>query len=356
MALGAQRLGAIAALAAALLAAGCRTEGNRLPALGARIEATSVSGFSSGAYMAGQFQVAHSSVVVGAGIIAGGPYGCAESVFADTMPGPGTAFLNLSKAINGCMLDAMKKWGVPNAQLLTERAHKLAQAGRIDAVEGLAQDRIYLFTGTKDGTVVPPIVAAAAELYIALGVPAAQVKVVSDVAAGHAFVTLDKGIACGSTAGPYITDCDYDQAGALLSHIYGPLQPRSSHPGGDYMVFDQREFVRDLPGHGLAASALLYVPRACRSGAGCRVHVAFHGCNQQREKVGDAFARDTGYANWADANRMLVLFPQVSAGAVNPQGCWDWWGYTGREYLTRKGPQIAAVRRMLDRLASDRSP
>jgi hypothetical protein len=250
----------------------------------------------------------------------------------------------------------MKKWGVPNVKLLAERTRKLAQSGRIDVVEGLAQDRIYLFTGTKDATVLPAIVTAAAELYLGLGVRAEQVKVVSDLAAGHAFVTTDRGIACGTTAAPYITDCDYDLAGAVLAHIYGTLQPRTAHPGGDFVVFDQREFVRNLAGHGLDTTGLLYVPRACRSGSGCRVHIVFHGCNQQREKVGDTFARDTGYANWADANRMLVLFPQVSVGAVNPQGCWDWWGYTGREYLTRKGPQIAAVRRMLDRLASDLRP
>ncbi len=352
MAFGAQRLGAIAALAALLLSAGCKAEGTKLPALGARINATSVSGLSSGAYMAGQFQIAHSSVVMGAGIIAGGPYGCAQSLYADNMPGPGTAFINLSKAINGCMLDAMRAWGVPNVTLLADRTRRLAQAGRIDALEGLAQDRIYLFTGTKDRTVLPAIVTAAAELYVGLGVPAAQVKVVSDIPAGHAFVTLDKGIACGTTADPYITDCDYDQAGALLAHIYGALQARVAEPAGEYVVFDQQEFARDLTGHGLGAVGLLYAPRTCRLSPGCRAHIVFHGCNQQREKVGDAFARDTGYANWADANRLVLLFPQVSASAVNPQGCWDWWGYTGRDYLTRQGPQIAAVRRMLDRLAS----
>ena len=352
MAFGAQRLGRLAALAALLLIAGCKTEQPRLPALGAQLNTASVSGLSSGAYMAGQFQIAHSSVVMGAGIIAGGPYGCAESVHADTIPGPGAAFMNLSKAINGCMLDAMRAWGVPDVKLLAERAQQLAKADRIDPLEGLTRDRVYLFTGTKDRTVVPAIVTAAAELYARLGVPASQVKIVSDIPAGHAFVTLDKGIACGATGDPYITDCDYDQAGALLAHIYGALQARAAQPGGDYVVFDQQEFLRDLAGHGLAAAGLLYVPRLCRLSPGCRAHIVFHGCNQQREKAGDAFARDTGYANWADANRLILLFPQVSASAVNPQGCWDWWGYTGRDYLTRKGPQIAAVRRMLDRLAS----
>jgi hypothetical protein len=39
---------------------------------------TSVSGLSSGGYMAVQFEVAFSSLVRGAGIIAGGPYYCAH--------------------------------------------------------------------------------------------------------------------------------------------------------------------------------------------------------------------------------------------------------------------------------------
>ena len=50
-----------------------------LPKLGADIAATSVSGLSSGAYMAGQIGVAHSKDIKGAGIVAGRPYACAET-------------------------------------------------------------------------------------------------------------------------------------------------------------------------------------------------------------------------------------------------------------------------------------
>ena len=64
----------------------------------------------------------------------------------------------------------------------------------------------------------------------------------------------------------------------------------------------------------------------------------------------------SGFARWADTNNIIVLFPQTAATPLNPQGCWDWWGYTGREYLTRKAPQIVAVRRMIERLASPRTP
>jgi hypothetical protein len=45
----------------------------------------SVSGISSGGFMAHQFHVAHSSNVMGAGIVAGGPYYCAEGSVADAI-------------------------------------------------------------------------------------------------------------------------------------------------------------------------------------------------------------------------------------------------------------------------------
>ena len=118
-------------------------------------------------------------------------------------------------------------------------------------------------------------------------------------------------------------------------------------------MFDQSAFTRDLADHGLDAAGMVYVPTACRDTTGCRVHVVFHGCEQQRSKpeIGDTFVKDSGFAEWADNNRLVVLFPQVVASTYNSYGCWDWWGYTGDSYLTRDAPQIAAVKRMLDQLA-----
>lgn len=335
-------------LAAAFIA-GCREERPGLPRLGAAIDATSASGISSGAYMAGQLQLAHSSIMVGAAIIAGGPFGCAESVLSLGMPGPGAQFLNATRAINLCMLGL---WGTPDTALLARRAERLAAAGEIDPLPRLARHRIYLFSGTADHVVVPRIVTAAAELYARLGVPAGQIRKVLHVPAGHAIITEQEGLACEKTAKPFIVSCGYDQAGDLLSQLYGPLAPRSPAPTGELVSFDQGQFARDLPLNGLAATGLVYVPADCRRTRGCRIHVAFHGCGQSRALVGDAFIAKAGYQRWADTNRIVVLFPQVAIGPTNPQACWDWWGYTGSRFLTREAPQIKAVRRMIDHLAS----
>ena len=346
---------AFAALAATLaFVAGCSDSGDggvvELPALGADIAATSVSGISSGAYMAGQFQIAHSKHVVGAGIIAGGPNGCAQSVFADIMPGPGMAFLNLQKAINGCMLNTLAPWGVPDVESLVAKTRSSAEKNEIDPIADLVDDRVYLFSGKNDRTVVPAIVKAAYVYYRTLGLPTRNVTHVSDLPAGHAFVTETEGLACEDTGKPYLVDCDYDQAGAVLSHVYGKLEPRVATPGGTFVAFDQRPFLEGVANHDMKDQGVAYIPSACTSRASCRVHIAFHGCGQNVAAVGDAFIRGSGFANWADRNALIVLFPQAAASPMNPQGCWDWWGFTGREYLTRNAPQIGVVFKMLERL------
>jgi poly(3-hydroxybutyrate) depolymerase len=65
--------------------------------------------------------------------------------------------------------------------------------------------------------------------------------------------------------------------------------------------------------------------------------------------------REAGYNRWAESNGLIVLYPQAikrySPSVFNPRGCWDWWGYTGATYHTQAGPQIRAVKAMLDRLS-----
>jgi hypothetical protein len=156
------------------------TEGP-LPKLGATINETSVSGISSGAYMAGQFQLAHGDRVVGAAIIAGGPWGCAESAFG--------SFMNINKAVSGCMLNLMAGLGVPDVAALADKARAASTSGSISALPTITTDKIYLFTGTQDRLVKPPIVEAARSFYERLGVPSSNILMEKTLPAGHAFIT-----------------------------------------------------------------------------------------------------------------------------------------------------------------------
>lgn len=327
-----------------------QSQSQELPNLRATLSGTTVSGLSSGAYMAEQFQLAHADIVSGAAIVAGGPFACAESAFTGFMPDAGVQILSATRAASGCMLDTLAIYGVPDAKKLADRARELSEEGRIGKISDIVKDRIYVFSGTNDQVVRPRIVSKTVEFYRDLGVPEANIEAVMNVPAGHAMITLDKGGSCSANAEPYVVDCDYDQVGAFFTFLYTPAAEPSGPSKGRFVEFDQQAFASDLSGSGLTPTAVVYVPPAC-DGGGCRVHVAFHGCQQNRDAVQTAFTRDTGYGRWADANKVVVLFPEVGKSALNPMGCWDWWGYSGRDYLTKDAPQIKAVRRMLDRLA-----
>jgi poly(3-hydroxybutyrate) depolymerase len=336
------------AAALALLAAAARAA-DPLPALGAEGSAVTVSGISSGGYMAVQFHVAHSSVVKGVGVLAAGPYYCAQgSVY--------TAYYN-------CMTPGT--WTpLPEVEYLKGRAEVFARARSIDPTGNLAGARVWLFSGINDRTVYPAVVDALRRFYALFQIAPERLALVKDRPAGHAMVTESVGGACPVTAPPFINDCDFDAAGALLGHLLGTLERPAAAESGRIIRFDQKTFAGgDAYSIGMADSGYAYVPRACEA-AQCRVHVAFHGCRQSVETIGERFVREAGYNRWADANRLIVLYPQTitrngwgMAGLrpsfiFNPRGCWDWWGYTGARYVTKAGPQIAAVKAMVDRLAA----
>ena len=284
--------------------------------------------------MAVQLHVAHSSTVSGVGVIAAGPYYCAQG--------------SLRKALYHCVRPSWWR-PLPDPRDLKSISDALAREGAIDGVGNLSPSRVWLFSGTQDETVQPEVVRALQRFYALYGVDA---RLVDHIGAGHAMVTLDAGHDCGATKAPYLNDCDFDAAGALLQHLLGKLRQPDETASGSLREFDQRPYARAA---GMAEKGYVYVPQACASGA-CRVHVALHGCRQSARQVGERFVREAGYNRWAAANRLIVLYPQVEASesplAFNPRACWDWWGYTGPAYHTKEAPQIRAVMAMVAKLGA----
>ncbi|MGF6763927.1 MULTISPECIES: extracellular catalytic domain type 2 short-chain-length polyhydroxyalkanoate depolymerase [Paraburkholderia] len=318
-----------------------------LPSYGADLTQTSVSGLSSGAFMAVQFDVAFSNEIVGAGIVAGGPYYCA-GLFAPTSP-----FL---AAQTQCM-EPLGDSG-PQASDALQAARTFARDGLIDDPHGLARQRIYVFSGSMDKTVDRRVVDQTAAFFALAQVPPENIQYQHDIPAGHAFITDRSTDAnCGVSAGPYINNCGFEQSHQILRWIYGNLNPPSAGATGRLLPFDQADFD---PGHRatLSQTGYVYIPSACDTDT-CRVHVVFHGCLQDAQAIGDRYVRGTGYNEMADTNHIIVLYPQVDTSSRNPQGCWDFWGYTGEstrkpDFYSREAPQIAAVMRMVQHLGAPR--
>ncbi len=314
--------------------------------------------------MANQVHIAHSAGIVGAGLIAGGLYGCA----VDSVTNDGVRAM-ASTAIDDCMRVPSRL--LPVADYLA-RIRRFAASGWIDPIGNLAHERLYAFTGQADSVVNPRTVERGVALYQALGLPASADRF-SDkkVNAGHSWVTRDFGGACDANAPPYINKCGYDQAGEMLKTLYNVDLKPPTPPAGDFITFDQREFAPDgkPEPHGLWDTGVLYVPPACKTGApaSCRLHGVLHGCKQsmQEMKPPDTFWRNVGVNEWAENNNILVLYPQARTVStadfptprptdlsnINPEGCWNWWGYAyDNRYLFKDGKQVAAIWAMIQRV------
>ena len=342
----------LAAVAGLLLAPAASAAGT-LRAYNADIHETSVSGLSSGAFMAVQLDVAFSSIMKGAGVIAGGPYYCAHGLL-----------INVATCMSGSpTIDVAD---------LVSRTKASAQRHEIDDVANLHEQRIWLFSGGKDSVVDPSVVDALEDYYKAL-VKHANVVHRTRANAQHTMPTETYGNNCPVKDDPYISDCNYDAAGTLLEWIYGNLHAKAAGPlRGKLLEFDQGDFIANPNAHGMADTGWVFVPENCSAQAPCRLHVALHGCLQYPDRryfhdgafvtFGSTFAEHAGYNEWADTNSIIVLYPQAQrspqawwdvsdAWGRNPNGCWDWWSYNDEpDYAQRSGSQMAAIRKMIDRI------
>lgn len=403
----------------------------------------SVSGISSGGFMAHQFHVAHSAHVVGAGVVAGGPYYCARGNILDAVTRC-SQFVMLQCVALG--LDARWCSRTDLAPRSTDAVGTAAQesfaeavrqqgAGTIDPLTNLKQARVYLFSGIHDEIVPQGVMDTLFRFYTDAdkgGVAQSQIEYSRTFPARHTMVrdSFDKpaGEVVGNCPLPptpappidrnaFIDDCeavartqqqkegcicptppastaattaacppqgrqtmcrnlaDVDLAGAILRRLYGEQALRGGRVDvaeGAVQAFDQtRVFAifskrpyTALQNASMAREGYLFVPEPCRDGRKCRLHVAFHGCLQggltdrRSGHAGNLYAKYAGYNEWARANEIIVLYPQIQARAsmpLNPQGCWDWWGqnYTHQGYHTKRGKQIKAVAQMINVLAGD---
>jgi hypothetical protein len=238
--------------------------------------------------------------------------------------------------------------------------------GVIDNPANLADDRVWLFHGEQDKIVPDGAFDALSQLYSGLGVRQPNLGLATGAqrrAANHGVpVAKFSGTSqfpvrrCNEHAPPFVIECGFDAAELLLRHLHPQGFNEAAddqHRDGTLIAFDQTEFFN--PGDERASLhrvGYVYLPKRCADES-CRVHIAFHGCRQNVDSVHDDFVRDAGYNSVAASNGIVVLYPQVANSTANPNGCWDFWGYTGASYLSKDGPQMRAVKAMVDRLLGE---
>ena len=288
-----------------------------LPALGTTAEQASVVGVSSGGYMATQLTVAWPERFHGLGVLAAGPWGCAQG--------------KLSLALNQCM---MTRVGEPSLVALEERRADYQSREQVGDAAALSQLRAFVWHGQQDDVIAPVLGDLLAEQLNQWLASSKQLKVERDDQAGHGW--------------PEAAD---SVAGEMMDWLYPERSAKKAPADGELRAFDQSDF----DARGLADTGYVYVPEACTAG-GCGATLALHGCQMSIETIGDTFARDSGLNAWADAHGEVVLYPQAKSSLANPQGCWDWWGFAESSWQlyplhdTRSGTQAGALLEMLSRL------
>ncbi|MGZ5546204.1 MAG: extracellular catalytic domain type 2 short-chain-length polyhydroxyalkanoate depolymerase [Limisphaerales bacterium] len=335
---------ALAAIGLSAMAfASSQASATALSAYNADPSSVSVSGLSSGAFMAVQLGVAYSNTFpVGFGVFAGGPFDCARN-----------------QNYTSCMYNATPSITTPVNNM------KSWSGSQIDTTANLANRKIYMWTGSSDTTVGPNVMGQL-KSQLANFDNSNNVSYVTTSGAAHTFPTDFSGSgdnSCGSASSPYISNCTYDGAGAVLKWMYGSLNARNTGTlGGSTVSFDQSG---SYTASGMAGTGYLYVPANCASGGStvCKLHVALHGCLQNYGNISSKFIDNTGYNKWADTNNIIILYPQTTADSTshstwdsgslaNSNACWDWIGWYGSNADQKGGSQMAALVAMVNKITS----
>ncbi|MGS2745132.1 PHB depolymerase family esterase [Halomonas sp. LS-001] len=318
-----------------------------LPAVSAAETDVSVVGVSSGGYMAMQLAVAWPERFAGVGVLAAGPWSCAQG--------------SLSLALNQCM---MTRRGLPSIDALNTRWANYREQGQVGSESARSALRAYVWHGESDSVVDPALGDLLAEQLQQWLADEEQLKVARSPETGHGWpvklmnnaVALSQPLGdCQSGGGSHLLACEENIAADMLNWLHPDADSStlSSAASGELLAFDQSDF----DAKGLADSGYVYLPEGCQDGS-CEVTIALHGCQMNAEQVGDTFVRDTGLNEWADQHGRIIVYPQAESTLANPQGCWDWWGFAESSWQlnplhdTRQGSQVSALMAMLTRLQS----
>lgn len=286
--------------------------------------------------------VAFSGSVDGAAIVAGSPYGCGA----------------LADSSNSCYSGLNQK----DLNRVVEYVRQRFEQGRIDDPANLYHIPTLLFSSTNDWVVYTKVMQGVRKQLAAFVAPH-NLHVSFNTSAGHVW-SVDHGAChCGACKLGYsfnkeccdVNNCHYDLSGDMLSRFFGSVNPRvPAKPSLKWV--DQHSFIpahvhnSTWSAHGLARWAFAYVASACEGGnsSSCRIHVNYHGCIANRWDLRRKWANSIDLNEYAEANRMIVLYPQAEGDHRTGKGCWNW-GFVRDDTLfdTRRSIQLRTVLNMI---------
>jgi hypothetical protein len=339
-----------------------------------------VSGISSGGFMAAQMGVIYSDRVAGVGTVAGGVFFCSKDHFpikfnekhsagllltelnGSTMQSPEVFLLGsisdylkkafriapdnpIHEAVGICMAQPELAHAPQGSQTPGSKPPALmdlgfmgdfAEQGLIADPNGIANQKIFVYHGEKDDVVGVAMQDKMKEFYTRYGVSDANLKLERGTG-GHNFpTTRNDGIDCDKEAVPYIANCGNDIAGKILKHtVSGDLTRGTFNVAHLYRINQMTSLHTDS----VAAYGYLYAsPKCLAQPDSCRLHIALHGC-----KMSDSF--DQAFQTKYEEKLVSSGIMYVTDEEISNQG-----GLVGTAplSLSERTPRFGALRFALD--------
>jgi poly(3-hydroxybutyrate) depolymerase len=294
-----------------------------------------IAGISSGGFMAVQLHFAYSGTFKGAAIYAGGVDYCAQDSETNALEDCGGA-----------------DDGAYTSELSESESYIASHQNTagMDPVSNIKNQPVYLWHGTDDEEVPAGSMNDLQSEYGHFG--ATPITYDDTYAANHGWESPYGQVACGTLASPYMIDCsNYDSEQTWLKLFLGTLNAKNTGTlNGSLIQFSQTPYGGGS--NDMDSTGWIFVPSNCAAGQSCSLVVALHGCEQNQSVIGTEFITEGGIEQWADTNNIVVLYPYAVSGGSNPDGCWDWWGYTNSSYALKSGPQMADIYAMTKQVMS----
>jgi len=276
-------------------------------------EQYSISGISSGGFMAAQMGVIFSDRISGVGTVAGGVYYCAKDHFPIKYNERHSAGLMLVESGNSSgesplalVLNSLTDYLNGKVRLSVDNplfqsmaicmarpalAHSVNSSAPMDLafvndfyLDGLIANpanlqaqRYYSYHGEKDDVIQLAMQSKLVEFYSRFGVSSANL-VVEKGSGGHNFPTdRSDGIDCNKEVVPYVANCKNDLAGKILKHLTGSehLIRSALNEANLYRISQVTALYVDS----VAEYGYLYAsPKCLENSKRCHLHIALHGC------------------------------------------------------------------------------
>jgi len=312
-----------------------------------------LSGFSSGGTMASMLQFAYSSLFCGIAVFSHTFYRCGPPTgLVDDYDRVCTTLFNLTDS------------EMYDPALVHKDIQEYLQLGFIEDPKNLKDKKLYVYSGLRNFLFTPRQSLNILQVYEPyIQNPAKiQTRVQDSV---QLLPTINYGVPCNQSAEAteFLGSCGFSGVTEAINFLLSDEFNRTeafqlfNATRGNLSTFDQTEFTKDLQTHNMDEVGYYYVPPQCQAnnttsgGMPCFLHFYFHGCLTGREFNGPRHIENSGLLELADRKNIVMIFPQAKSSLPeNRIGCWDTFGLSGKYYATQQGPQVTAMKRMLDRV------